>query len=228
LEPFLAGLHHAARRAVCPNDVAGLIGLGERMRMHLRQLPSPLHGRSPKLTSPMAARQKGLSYDRLQHFISVGRWDGTPLARALLAETDRMAGERDAVLVVDDTTRPKKGRHAVGVAPQYLSAQGKTGNCQAMVSLTLARRELPVLLGLHLFLPASWTDDAARMAQAGVPEEERAARTKPEIALSEVDRVGAAGVRFGPMDDPLSQEGFRRGKTQLEPSSQRALSAATW
>ena len=40
----------------------------------------------------MATRQAGLSYDRLQHFISVGRWDDAPAVRTLLAEVDRMVG----------------------------------------------------------------------------------------------------------------------------------------
>jgi SRSO17 transposase len=35
------------------------------------------------------------------------------------------------------------------------------------------------------------------LKRAGVPVEHRAARTKPEIALAEIDRVLAAGVRFG-------------------------------
>ena len=35
-----------------------------------------------------------------------------------------------------------------------------------------------------------------RMAKARVPENWRAARTKPEIALAEIDRIRAAGVRF--------------------------------
>ena len=65
------------------------------------------------------------------------------------------------------------------------------------MSLTLARREVPILVGLRLFLPAVWTDEAARMERAGVPEAARAPRTKPEIALDEVDRVRAAGTRFG-------------------------------
>jgi SRSO17 transposase len=33
--------------------------------------------------------------------------------------------------------------------------------------------------------------------RAGVPIEYRTARTKPEIALAEIDRMIAAGVRFG-------------------------------
>jgi hypothetical protein len=66
-----------------------------------------------------------------------------------------------------------------------------------MVSLTLARGEVPVMLALRLFLPESWTSDRARLERTGVPAEYRTARTKPEIALAEIDRVIAAGVRFG-------------------------------
>ena len=103
----------------------------------------------------------------------------------------------DAVLVIDDTALPKKGDRSVGVAAQYASALGKTANCQTLVSLTLARGEVPVMIGLRLFLPESWTSDPARLKRAGVPAGHREARTKPEIALAEIDRVMAAGVRFG-------------------------------
>jgi SRSO17 transposase len=92
---------------------------------------------------------------------------------------------------------PKKGRSSVGVAPQYAGALGKNANCQTLVSLTLARREVPVMVGLRLFLPESWTSVPARLDAARVPEEQREYRTKPEIALAEIDRVRAAGVRFG-------------------------------
>ena len=63
--------------------------------------------------------------------------------------------------------------------------------------MTLASGEVPVMVGLRLFLPESWTDDAGRMERARVPRERQAARTKPEIAIEEIDRVMAAGVRFG-------------------------------
>jgi len=101
------------------------------------------------------------------------------------------------VLVIDDTAMPKKGKHSVGVAPQYASALGKTANCQTLVSLTLARGEVPVMVALRLFLPESWTSDRVRLKRAGVPTGHRTARTKPEIALAEIDRMIAAGVRFG-------------------------------
>src|SRR5262249_61197386 len=74
---------------------------------------------------------------------------------------------------------------------------GKTANCQTLVSLTLSRGEVPVVLALRLFLPESWTSKRSRLERAGVPPECRTARTKPEMALAEIDRAIAAGVRFG-------------------------------
>src|SRR3712207_9157768 len=76
--------------------------------------------------------------------------------------------------VVDDTALVKQGRHSVGVKRQYCGQLGKTANCQALVSLTLARAEVPVCVGLRLFLPEDWCADAERRAAAGVPEIGRA------------------------------------------------------
>ena len=112
-------------------------------------------------------------------------------------EADRLVGGRDAFLIVDDTALPKKGERSVGVAPQYASALGKNADCQVLVSLTLARREVPLPFALRLFLPEEWTSDAERLERAGVPEVWRSPRTKPEIALAEIDRAVAAGVRCG-------------------------------
>ena len=180
LKPFLQHLGHKARRRMCPLYVTGLIGPGDR-----------------KSVQPMAARLAPGDYDQLHHFVAAGVWDAAPLETELLVQADRLVGGSDAVMVIDDTAMPKKGKHSVGVAPQYASALGKNANCQTLVSLTLARGEVPVMLALRLFLPESWTSDQARLKRAGVPLEYRTARTKPEIALAEIDRVIAAGVRFG-------------------------------
>lgn len=99
--------------------------------------------------------------------------------------------------MIDDTALPKKGTMSVGVAPQYCGQLGKKVNCQSLVSLILAQGEVPVLVGLRLFLPEKWTDDPARCVQAGVPEAAMASRAKGEIALDELDRLTAAGARFG-------------------------------
>jgi SRSO17 transposase len=199
LKPFLDRLRHKARRRMCPLYVSGLIGPGDR-----------------KSIQPMAERLAVGDYDQLHHFIAAGVWDAAPVETELLIQADRLVGGGDAVLVIDDTAIPKKGTHSVGVAAQYASALGKTANCQTLVSLTLARGEVPVMLALRLFLPESWTSDRARLKRAGVPAEYRMARTKPEMALAELDRVIAAGVRFGCV---LADAGygmsapFRRGLT---------------
>ena len=145
----------------------------------------------------MAKRLALSEYDQLHHFIAAGVWDAAPVEAELLVQADRLVGGSDAVLVIDDTAMPKKGTHSVGVAPQYASALGKTANFQTLVSLTLARGEVPVMLALRLFLPESWTSNRARLQRVGVPAEYRTARTKPKMALAEIDRVIAAGVRFG-------------------------------
>jgi SRSO17 transposase len=180
LKPFLDRLGHKARRRMCPLYVAGLIGPGDR-----------------KSVQPMAERLAPGDYDQLHHFVSAGVWDAAPLEAELLTQADQLVGGSDAVLVIDDTAVPKKGTHSVGVAAQYASTLGKTANCQTLVSLTLARDEVPVMLALRLFLPESWTSDRPRLKRAGVPAEYRTARTKPEMALAELDRVITAGVRFG-------------------------------
>src|ERR1700720_3959928 len=146
LEPFLDRLGHKARRQMCPLYVSGLIGPGDR-----------------KSVQPMAQRIALGYYDQLHHFIAGGVWDSEPVETELLVQADKLVGGGDAVLVIDDTAIPKKGTHSVGVAPQYASALGKTANCQTMVSLTLARGEVPVMLALRLFLPESWTSKRARL-----------------------------------------------------------------
>jgi SRSO17 transposase len=180
LAPFLERLGHKTRRGMCPLYIAGLIGPGDR-----------------KSVAPMAERLAPGDYDRLHHFIAAGVWDAAPLETELLVQADKLVGGSDAVLVIDDTAIPKKGEHSAGVAPQYASALGKTANCQTLVSLTLARGEVPVPVALRLFLPENWTNDPSRLQRAGVPVPHRTARTKPQIALAEIDRLVAGGIRFG-------------------------------
>jgi len=78
-----------------------------------------------------------------------------------------------------------------------LRAWARTPTARRWSSLTLARGEVPVMVTLRLFLPESWATDQVRLARAGVPAEYRTVRSKPEIALAEIDRVMAAGARFG-------------------------------
>src|ERR1700687_4205264 len=191
LAPFAGRFGHKARRRMCPLYVAGLIGPGDR-----------------KSVGPMAERVAPGDYDRLHHFVSDGVWDEAPLERELAIQADKLVGGAGAFLIIDDTTLPKKGTHSGAVAPHYASALGKTANCQTLVSLTLSRGEVPVMVGLRLFLPETWTGDEARLKRAGVPAEYRSPRTKSEIALAELDRLIAVGVRFGTV---LADAGYGMG-----------------
>src|SRR5512147_2138388 len=165
LEPFLEALGHKVRCRWAPVYLRGLFGRSER-----------------KSVQPMAAELTPNDYDQLHNFIASPAWDTEPLETVLAGQADALVGGDDAVLVIDDTALPKKGTRSVGVAPQYASVLGKTANCQTLVSLTLARDEVPMPVSLRLFLPEAWTNDPERLWRAGVPSSARASRSKPEIA----------------------------------------------
>src|SRR4051794_8956957 len=179
LEPFLQRLRRKAQRRWAPIYLKGLLLPGER-----------------KSVEPIAARVAPVDTQQLHHFVSTSPWATAPLEDELVKAADRLVGGPDTVLVIDDTALVKQGRHSVGVKRQYCGQLGKRANCQILVSLTLARAEVPVCIGLRLFLPEDWCSDGARRAAAGVPEA-IICRSKWRIALDEIDRVLASGARFG-------------------------------
>src|SRR2546423_9179203 len=133
----------------------------------------------------MAARVAPGDLQQLHHFVSTSPWATAPLEDELAKAADRLVGGPEAVLVVDDTALVKQGRHSVGVKRQYCGQLGKRANCQSLVSLTLARNEVPVGVGLRLFPPEGWSGDATRRAAAGVPD---------TVAYPPQLRVAPAGV----------------------------------
>ena len=199
MAPFLAALGHKGRRRWAPVYLQGLLGPGDR-----------------KSVQPMAARIAPADHEQLHHFIATSAWDPAPLETALAHEAERLVGGPDAVLIIDDTSLLKQGMNSVGVTRQYSGQAGKRTNCQALVSLTLARGEVPVPVALRLFLPAEWTQAPARLRGAGVPSAAHAYRTKGAIALAELDRIRAAGVTFGTVLADASygaSAAFRQGLT---------------
>ena len=179
LAPFLAALPRVEQRRWAPLYVQGLLLPGER-----------------KSVEPMAARVAPGQVQQLHHFVSTSTWPHERLERVLAEQADKLVGGPDAVLVVDDTALVKQGRASVGVQRQYCGQLGKKANCQALVSLTLARGEVPVPVALRLFLPERWAEDAGRRERAGVPPE-LVFRPKWQVALDEIARLRAQGVRFG-------------------------------
>jgi SRSO17 transposase len=202
LEPSLDRLRRQAQRGWAPFHLRGLIPPGER-----------------KSVEPMAARVAPGDTQQLHHFVATSPWAKAPLKEELVRAADRPVGGPDAVLVVDDTAPVEQGRHSVGVKRQHCGQLGKKANCQALVSLTLARAEVPVCVGLQLFLPEDWCGNAGRRAAPGVPETV-VYRPKWRIALDEIDRVLAAGARLGCVlaDSEYGKAAeFRHGLSERDP-----------
>jgi SRSO17 transposase len=179
LEPFLERRRRPAQRRGASVDLKGLILPGER-----------------KSIEPMAARIAPGDTQPLHPFISASPWTAAPLEDERVKTADRLVGGPDAVLVIDDTALVKQGRHSVGVKRPYCGQRGQRAKCQALVSLTLAPAEVPICIGLRLFLPEDWCGDAERRAAVGVPEAIEY-RPKWRIALDDIERIMASGARFG-------------------------------
>jgi SRSO17 transposase len=194
LAPFLDVLGDPRRKPWLPIYVRGLLSPSERKSL------TPMATHVATQMGAQDATAAKTHYHNLQQFITYSDWDVAPVLRLLAQRADAMLGGPDAVLIVDDTALTKKGHHSVGVAHQYCGEVGKLANCQCLVSLTLAKNEVPIPLALQLYLPREWTGDAARCEAVGVPNEIRKVQhtqTKIDLSLAEIARVRESGVRFG-------------------------------
>jgi SRSO17 transposase len=130
----------------------------------------------------------------LQQFVNQSPWDPAPILAAYRARMAAAFATEDGVIVVDDTGFPKQGKHSVGVARQYSGTVGKRANCQVATSLHYASGRGDYPLALRLYLPETWTGDPERLERGRVPPDERAFRTKWQIALDLLDEVRAEGL----------------------------------
>lgn len=144
----------------------------------------------------------GTSVERLQHLLTDAAWDPLALDEVRVKRLLALHPVSDGLLILDDTGLPKKGSASVGVFPQYSGTLGKIGNCQVVVSAEVLADDPVSSTPFHwpvsaqLFLPEAWTQDAERSQQAQVPEE-IGHQSKPEIALSLLDRARQWGVPIG-------------------------------
>ncbi|TXD32728.1 IS701 family transposase, partial [Lujinxingia vulgaris] len=120
------------------------------------------------------------------------RWSDDQ-ARLRLLEVARQHVGRPVALIIDDTGFIKKGDKSPGVQRQYCGKAGKRENCQLVVSTHLSGWNCSQPLQAELYLPEVWINDLERRRQAGIPDEMEF-RTKPQIALEQVDWILAAGL----------------------------------
>ena len=132
----------------------------------------------------------------IQQFLYRGVWDADELRDDLRQYVVEQVGDTDAVLIVDETGFIKKGTHSAGVQRQYSGTAGRIENCQMSVFLAYAAPQGTAFLDRALYLPQSWTEDRERCRQAGIPDKVPFT-TKPELALTMLQRTVASEVPFG-------------------------------
>jgi SRSO17 transposase len=173
----------------------------EHLGTYCRGLLSDLPRKS---VEPMALAA-GAAVRTLQEFLTHHVWDHDGLLAAMqrrvVAEHLPAPGDKDAddlgvVGFVDETGVPKKGDKTPGVQRQYCGASGKVDNCVVTVHLAVKHARFLATLDSDLYLPQeSWDADRRRCQEAHIPEE-ITYRPKWLIALEQVERATANGVRF--------------------------------
>lgn len=133
--------------------------------------------------------------DGMQRLLNSAVWN-TDLVRDDLRTyiLERLA-DPQAVLVIDETSFPKRGKKSAGVKKQYCGTTGRVENCQVGVFLSYVSEKGHALIDRELYLPKDWIDDAARRREAGIPDTVRF-QTKCELAQQMVERMFQAGIPF--------------------------------
>ncbi len=129
----------------------------------------------------------------VQRLLNTAQWDVDAVRDELRGYVVEHLGAADGVLVIDETGFLKKGTKSVGVKRQYSGTAGRIENCQIGVFLAYTSGCGRAFLDRELYLPEEWAADAARRAEAGVPDAVRFA-TKGELAQTMLTRAFAAGV----------------------------------
>jgi SRSO17 transposase len=168
----------------------GRIEPRRRARAYLQGLLAPLERKNGWQLAEAAG---DATPDGVHDFLSRMHWDADAVRDDLRAYGVAHLGDPEAVLVLDETGFLKKGSKSVGVKRQYSGTAGRIENCQIGVFLAYASRHGHALIDRALYLPETWAGDAARRAEAGVPESVGFA-TKPKLGQAMLARAFAAGV----------------------------------
>ena len=159
----------------------------------------------PRKSVEPIALAAGTAVRTLQEFLTHHVWDHDALLAAmqrrvvaehLPAPDQEPADELGVVGMVDETSCPKKGDKTPGVQRQYCGALGKVDNCIVTVHLAVKHGTFLATLDSDLYLPEqSWDLNRTRCKEAHVPDD-ITYRPKWMIALEQVERATANGVRF--------------------------------
>jgi len=140
------------------------------------------------------AEQSGdTSPQAMQRLLGEAVWDADAVRDDVRGYVIDAIGDPDGVLILDDTGDLKSGLYTVGVQRQYTGTAGRIENAQVSVFLAYATPAGRALIDRAVYLPVSWTDDSARCAAAGIPDDITFA-TKITLGRRMLARALDAGV----------------------------------
>jgi SRSO17 transposase len=131
--------------------------------------------------------------DGMQRLLSQAVWDCNGVRDDLRSYVREQLGQEEAIVVIDETSFPKRGTKSAGVADQYCGTTGQVENCQVGVFLSYVTARGHALIDRELYLPFDWCQDQPRRQEAGIPERVRF-QTKPELARGMLERLQQAQV----------------------------------
>lgn len=161
-----------------------------RARAYVRGLLAPLAGKNGWTLAEAAGEA---TPGGMQRLLNAASWDVGGVRDGVRDYAVEHLGERDGVLVVDETGFLKKGTRSAGVQRQYSGTAGRIENCQLGVFLAYATSKGRTLIDRELYLPKSWIADRERCREAAVPDEVEFA-TKTVQARDMIARALDAGV----------------------------------
>jgi SRSO17 transposase len=126
--------------------------------------------------------------DGMQRLLSQAVWDTDGVRDDLRSYALEQLGQDSAILVIDETSFPKRGKKSAGVGMQYCGTTGQVENCQVGVFLSYVTAKGHTLIDRELYLPFDWCEDRQRCQAANIPETVRF-QTKPELAIQMLDRL---------------------------------------
>src|SRR5205807_4370508 len=131
--------------------------------------------------------------DGMQRLLSSAVWDTDGVRDDLHTYVLEQLGLQSAILVIDESCFPKRGKKSAGVGLQYCGTTGRVENCQVGVFLSSVTAKGHTLIDRQLYLPLDWCEDRDRCRAVGITESVRF-QTKPELAAQMIERIWQAQI----------------------------------
>jgi len=165
----------------------------EPRRRALLYLQGLLSGTQRKNSWQLAEQaREGTPYG-MQRLLSSAVWDVDGVRDDVRSSVLEHLGDQEAILVIDETSFPKRGNKAAGVGLQYCGTTGQVENCPVGVFLDYVAARGHALIDRELYLPSDWLAGRERCREAGIPETVRF-RTKPQLAVQMIERLWKAQI----------------------------------